>query len=341
LIGIFKVKEGKLKIENGLEGSAYLLGLSIDDLFKEAYKAIEKEDIDKLNDIGILVKRYFCKKIAQFQIEELAPYNKLLVNFLIWFDWGGEPKWDKAVPIINEFETILELSQIISDTESPQKAFKELNKSSYGVPLVKMLYEKKMMKPGEIREALNIKTMQQVSNLLYTFEKAGIVIREVDGKNVWVSLGMPGMVMYKEYFKPETDFNTIDIRALKSLNPNHEKSKETLQQLIENEPDNPFLIYLSGIVMLEDEEKLLDAGKLLKKAVLLGLGEIYKRLVIDVFIILENMKRLDSLKDRLFKLNTYEDKISVEIKPTLHILGWLYEYLGNTPRANECHRLAS
>ncbi|MGE5342015.1 MAG: hypothetical protein ACM3SY_11110 [Candidatus Omnitrophota bacterium] len=331
-----------MKASDNLKGSAALLGLSIDDLFNEIYKAVEEKDAVKLGDIDVLLKRHFCKKIAQFQIEELEHYNKLLVHFLIWFNWGGVPKWDQAVPVVNKLDTILELSQLIAETESPQKAYKELKKSSYGVPLVKILFDNKMMKPGEIREALHIKTMQQVSNLLNTFEKAGIVVREIDGKNVWVSLGMPGMAIYREYLKPEIDFNSQITKALRSLNSNNiEESKKTIQQLIKEEPDNPLLIYLLGIITLNEEEKLLEAGKLLAKAVLLGL-DAYKGLLIGIFAILQNNdEKLDFLKNRLIELNFYgdKDKIADEINPTLQILAWLYAYLGNTARAKEYDQL--
>ncbi len=330
-----------MKRETELEGSAALLVLSIDELFKEAYKTVEAEDLGKLSDIEILVKRYFCKKIAQFKIEELNRYNKLMVNFLAWFEWGGQPRWEKAIPIIDKLKTILELSQLIYDTESPQKAYKELKKSSYGFPLVELLYEKKMMRPGEIRKALEIKTMQQVSNLLSSFEKAGIVIREVDGKNVWVTLGMPGMSVYKEYLKPGTPYMRKIIEVLRNYDKsNFEKAEETLRQLKEKEPGNPFVICLSGIIAMEKGD-LAEAGKLLTRAVKLGIDQLDKRRTFYFFYILELMKRLDHLKDLLFELNTCRDEISKEIKPTLRLLGLLYEYSGNTSRAREYYREAA
>lgn len=320
---------------NDAEGSAFLLGLSIDDLFKEAYKAIEKKDMDKLGDIGILVKRYFCKKIAQFQIEELALFNKLLVKFLSWFEWGGEPKWKEAVPIIEKWDTILEISQIIYDTDSPRKAYRELKKSPYGQTLAAMLYDRKMMKPEEIRNALNIETMQQVSDLLYNFEKAGIIVREVMGNEIWVSLAMQGMELYCEFIRSDESYlMQLIIGALRDLDRMElDKASEKLKIARGKEP---IAICLLGIVALENG-KLEEAGKLFTESVDLGIeqGKIF-----FIFYILEKMGRLEKLRDGIMMLNFQREDISAKIKPTLRILGMLYEYLGNTPRAKDYYRLA-
>jgi predicted DNA-binding transcriptional regulator len=189
-------------MKNEVEGGVNILSLSIDGLFKEAKHAVEKKNEARLSDIEKLVKRFFCHKISRHQLEEFDQFNKQMVNFLTWFEWGGEPKWDKAVSIANKWKTILELSQLISRTGSPRKAYQELKKSSYGERLVALLYEKKFMRPSEIQEYLKIGTIQQVSKLLSGYEKNGIIVREIVGKNVWVSLGVQGIAVYNEYIEP-------------------------------------------------------------------------------------------------------------------------------------------
>jgi predicted DNA-binding transcriptional regulator len=176
-----------------------VLSLPIDGLFKEAQNAVEKRDETRLGDVEKSVKRFFCKKIASHQLEEFDYFNKHMVNFLTWVEWGGEVKWDKAEPIVNKLKTILELSQLISRTGSPRKAYQELKKSSYGERLVALLYEKSFMRPSEIQEYLKIGTIQQVSKLLSGYEKNGVIVREIVGKNVWVSLGVQGVAVYNEY----------------------------------------------------------------------------------------------------------------------------------------------
>ena len=183
-------------MKNEKEGVVNLLNLSIEEVFKEAENAVDKRDELRLIDIEKRVKRFFCKKIASHQLEEFGQFNKHMVNFLTWFEWGGEPKWDKAVPLVNKWKTILELSQLIFRSESPLKAYRELKKSSYGERLVTLLYEKKFMKPGEIQKHLNMGKIQQVSNLLSQYEHIGIIVKEFVGKNVWVSLGVQGMRVY-------------------------------------------------------------------------------------------------------------------------------------------------
>lgn len=314
------------------------LKLSAAELFSEAYTAVENQKIDTLRDIDTLLKRDFCKKTTGCLNDELDDFNKHMVNFLSWFEWGGVPKWKKATEIIDKWKTILELSQLITQTESPLKAYKEIKKSTYGERLVQMLYEKKLMKPMEIKAELGINTIQQVSNILSSYEKLGVIVREVDGKNVWVSLGVQGMAVYKEYIKPSlSSMSTRIIEALREYEgKNLEKAIQILREVIQEESNNPFAVCLLGIVTLENGQ-LKKAGKLIYQAVMLGID---KGRAFLVFYILEQMKKLKSLKNYMFKLNWQKDEISRNIKPSLHLLALLSEYQENQPRAREYERLS-
>ena len=313
-----------------------VLKLPIDKLLKSAYEAVTDKNIHVLKDIDLLVKRYFCKKIAQFEVEELTRFNKLLVNFLAWFEWGGKPRWKKAVSIINRWETILEISQLIFQTESPQRA-SMLIKEEYGRMIVKLLYDKESMRPFDIKEALKTISIQKLSVILSKFEKAGIITRIVEGKNVWVSLARLGFKVYKEYIKPYTENITRLINsALKELDKKEfGKAQEKLLTVKEIEPDNPFAVCLLGIIALEKGE-LSEAGKQFSEAAKLGLD---KEKTFLVFYILEQNKKLNFLINGIYKINFQNDRISKEVKPSLYFLGLLYEYLGNESRANECYRM--
>lgn len=319
---------------------ANLLCLSIAEQLNEATNAVEIRDINKLYDIDLLVKRYFCKKIADHKLEALNEFNKLLVNFLAWFEWGGKPQWKEAASIVNNWKTILDLSQRTLLTESPLTAYKELKKSSYGRDLVFMLLDKKVMKPSEIKEALNMNSIQQASNLLSIFEKAGIVVREFRGKNVLVSLGKQGIAVYQEYIEPgtvSTELGQDIVAALKAYEIGDiANARKRLQTIKENTPSNPFVICLLGMIALENGE-LVEAGKLLVEAVKVGLDKIR---VFMFFFLLEKIKKLDSLKKGIEKINFQEDKITPKVSPTLQMLGLLTEYLGRTDRANEYYRLS-
>ncbi|MGD2091810.1 MAG: hypothetical protein PVH61_36895 [Candidatus Aminicenantes bacterium] len=314
------------------------LKLSVAELFSEAYTAVESRNIDKLRDIDILLKRDFCKKTTGCLRDKLDDFNKHMVNFISWFEWGGVPKWEKAAEIVGKWKTILELSQLIAQTESPLKAFKEIKKSSYGEKLVRLLYEKKIMKPMEIKVELKINAIQQVSNMLSAYEKLGVIVREVDGKNVWVSLGIQGMAVYKEYIKPPlSSMSTRIIQALREYeSKNLGKAIQILREVKQEEPNNPFAVCLLGIVTLDNGD-LEEAGKLIYQSVKLGIDKEWAFLV---FYILEQMKRLESLKNDLFNLNWQKDEISRQVQPSLHLLALLMEYKLNKPRAKEYERLS-
>lgn len=320
-------------MENDSEKSPNLLSLSIDGLFKEAQNAVKKRDEARLNDIEKLVKRFFCQKITRHQLEKFDLFNKHMVNFLTWFEWGGEPKWEKAVPIANKWKTILELSQFISRTGSPRKAYQELKRSSYGERLVALLYDRNFMRPSEIQESLKIGTIQQVSKYLSGYEKSGIIVREIVGKNVWVSLGVQGMRVYNEYIEPRlTNMRLLTIVAFKMYDRNDsQKAIEMLEREKEKTPKNPLVLCLLGLIKLE-EGNLPEAGKLIAEAA----QTIFEKINIFLFFfVLEKMERLDLLKNGIWKMNTQKDEISEQIRPSLRFLGMLNEYMGKNSRAKQ------
>jgi tetratricopeptide (TPR) repeat protein len=323
--------------ENGMASGNKLLDLPIDDLFKETKNAVQKKDHLELKDIDVLVTRFFCKKVVRQKYDELIDYNKLMVNFLSWFEWGGKKKWEEAGEIVKKWQTILELSQLITQAESPQKAYRELKKSSRGEELVELLMERKLLKPSEIQRALEIKSKQQVSKMLSRFENAGIIVREVDGKNVWVSLGIQGTAVYKEYIEPrKLDMMQLIFETLYLYENNElDKAKEELQRVMKREPRNSLVICLLGIVTLE-EGNLFEAGKLFSRAVKIGLN---KKSTFLVFSILKEKRRLKHLMDEMWAMNLQGDQISEEIKPALYLYGMVNEYMGNKSRANEYYRL--
>lgn len=313
-----------------------LLKMPIDKLFNEAQNAVEEKDIDRLHNIDLLVKRYFSKQIVRHQFEKLALFNKLLVDFLSWFEWGGEIKWDEAEPIVNKWKTILELSQLISLSESTQKAYKEIIKTANGEMIVALLHEKKMMKPADIKEILELKSIEGLSRELYTLENIGIIVREVEGKELQVSLTPIGIEVYSDYIKPTTKISQLLNMALKDIEKGElQKAKKTLLRAKKIDPDNPFVFFLLGIIALEKKD-LLEAGKLFVKAVQIGLE---KEKIFLYFFNLEKMGKLDFLKNRIWELNTQRDEISMKVKPSLRILGLLHEYLGDSARAKEYYRL--
>jgi DNA-binding MarR family transcriptional regulator len=328
-------------MKNEEKSVAHLLSLSIDDLFKETYKAVETRNIDQLKDIDLLIMRYFGKNASRLQLEDLSYFNKLMVNFLAWFEWGGKSQWDEAVAIVKQWETILKISQILSQSESPDIAYKALKKSKkYGERLVTMLFKNKLMTPVEIKKALDINKIQQVSSLLSRFEKAGIIVREVDGKNVWVSLGKQGMAVYNEYIASgSTSLSQSLIDALREYDKGTlEKAKEKLKRAREEEPNNPFVVCLLGIVTLENGE-LLEAGKLLAEAVKLGIDK-GREFLFFLFFLFEQMEKLESIRSAIFKLNFQKDEISKKNRAPLHLLSLLTEYSGDTSRAREYKRLS-
>jgi hypothetical protein len=319
-----------------------LLSFSVEGLFKEAKNAVIERDEGKLDHIEKLVKRFFCKKIARYQLEEFDQFNKHMVNFLVWFEWGGIPQWDKekVKDIVNKWKTILELSQLISRSESPRKALLELKRSPlYGERLVAMLYEKSFMRPKEIQKALKIRTIQQVSKLLSGHEKSGIIVREIVGKNVGVSLGVQGMRVYNEYIEPRlTNMSHLTIEAFKIYEKeDFQKAKEILELEKEKNPKNPLVLCLLGLINLE-EGNLYEAGMLFTEAA----QAVFDKISIFLFFyILEKMKRLDLLRNGIWMMNTQKDEISKQIRPSLRILGLLNEYIGETSRANQYYECST
>jgi len=179
-----------------------LLKLQVQELLSHAQNSIENKDLEALQHIDLLVKRYFCKSIVRNEFEKLETFSKHMVKLFSWFNRGSKAKWEEGVPIIRKWDTIFELNELILGSKSPQQAYKEMQKSYYGEKLIKLLIEHKMLKPSEIAEKLGIKK-QQVSALLGRFEKVGLIIREVHGKNVWVSLGSEGIRVYKKFIEPK------------------------------------------------------------------------------------------------------------------------------------------
>lgn len=311
-----------------------LLSLSIDELLNEAENAVNKKDEGKLYDIEKLVKRFFCKKVVSHQLEAFDQFNKHMVNFLVWFEWGGESKWDKeeTKDIVKKWKIILELSQLISRSESPQKAYKELKRSKYGMKLVEMLYDKSFIRPSEIQGALELGTIQQVSNLLSRYEKNGIIVRENVGKNVWVSLGVQGMRVYREYIEPRlNNMSPLTTAAFKIYEEDSKKAKEKLEIEKEKDPENPLVLCLLGLINLEDG-KLNEAGILLAEAA----QKTFAQINIFLFILhLEKIKKLEPFMKGIQTMNTQKDEITKQIKPTLSFLSMFNYYIGNTSRAKE------
>lgn len=328
-----------MKLKNNIESAAQLLTLSIDELFKEAYKAVEVKNSTKLHDIDLLTKRYYCTQVAHYQFENLINYNTLLVNFIIWFEWGGKPKWKAAVPIVNQWKTILELSQLISQTESPQKAYREIKNTEYGEMIVTLLHDEKFMKPSDIKRKIKKKSIQSVSSIISKFEKCGIVNREVEGKNVSISLDRLGIEVYRDYIKPHTaNISRLIFSALKEIDKDEfGKAKEKLLTVIEIEPDNPYAVFLLGIILLEKGD-LQEAGEFFAEAAKLGIDKEQSFLV---FYLLEQKQRLKPLEAGIVELNTQADSIAEKVRPSLYFLGMLNEFLGKTSRANEYYRLCN
>ncbi len=327
---------------NDEKNGVNLLSLSVEGLLKEAENAVIERDEGKLDDIEKLVKRFFCKKVVSHKLEEFDQFNKHMVNFLAWFEWGGEVKWDKkeTIVIVNKWKTILELSQLISRSESPLKAYRELKKSSYGERLVTLLYEKKFMKPGEIQNHLNMGTIQQVSNLLSQYEHIGIIVKEFVGKNVWVSLGVQGMGVYNEFIEPKlSNMNHLTMMAFRIYyeENNFQRAKEMLEFEKEKDPKNPMVLCLLGLINLE-EVNLYEAGMLFTEA---AKATFDKMSIFLFYFILEKMKRLDLLKDGIWKINTQRDEISEQIRPSLRFLGMLKEYNGDTSRAKQYYEYST
>jgi DNA-binding HxlR family transcriptional regulator len=326
-----------MKTANGSKKTAnILLGLPIDKLFNEVQDTVEEKDIDRLHNIDLLVKRYFSKQVVRHQFGNLSQFNKLLGDFLAWFEWGGEIKWDEAEPIVKKWNTILELSQLISLSESTQKAYKEIIKTANGEMIVALLHEKKMMKPAEIKKDLELKSIEELSRELYTLENIGIIVREVEGKELQVYLTPLGIGVYSDYIKPKTNISQLLNMALKEIEKSEfQKAEMTLLRAKKVEPDNPSVFFLLGIIALEKKD-LLEAGRVFVKAVQFGFE---KEKLFLYFSNLEKMGKLDFLKNSLWELNTQRDKISMKVRPTLRILGLLNEYLGDSSRAKEYYRL--
>lgn len=315
-----------------------LLSLPIEDWDEEARKAVKSRNIELLDDMDCLFVRFFCKNVAKQNFEELGRYNKLMINFLAWFEWGGKKEWDKAADIVDKWKILLELSKNIIETKSPLKAYKELKKSSYGEKLVELLYDKKILKPGEIKKELEIKSMQQVSTLLSKFERSGIITREIDGKNVWVSLGMQGIAVYQEYIEPQKNNDIIlAIKKARQMYKNNEldKVEEEVLHLVEKAPHNSPMTCILGIIKLE-KGNLHEAGKLFARTIKIG---IKKENVFSFFAVLESVQRFQPFVNNLYKMYTQRDQIIKEIKPALSLYGMANEYMEKNSRANEYYRL--
>jgi tetratricopeptide (TPR) repeat protein len=321
------------------ETANILLGMSIDKLLnEEARNAVEKKDIDRFHNIDLLVKRYFGKQIVRQNFEDLKQFNKLLVDFLAWFEWGGRKKWNKVAPTVNSWKTILELSQLTSISESTQKAYKEIIKTANGEMIVALLHKNEMMKPTEIKEFLELESIEieRLSSELYTLENIGIIVIEVEGKELMVSLTPLGIKVYSEFIKPNTKTSQSSINTLKKFDNNKfQKEKYTLRREKKIESDNPFAFFILGIIALEKGD-LSEAGELFVKAVKIGLD---KETTFLFFYFLEKMGKLDFLKNSLLKMNIQRDEISNQIRPSLRILGLLNEYLGDSSRAKEYYKL--
>jgi DNA-binding MarR family transcriptional regulator/succinate dehydrogenase flavin-adding protein (antitoxin of CptAB toxin-antitoxin module) len=314
-----------------------LLSLSIEDWDGEARKAVKSRNIKALRNMDFLFVRFFCKNVAKQNFEELSKYNKLMVNFLSWFEWGGKKEWDKAADLVDKWKILLELSKNIVETESPLKAFKELKKSIYGEKLVELLYEKKILKPSEIKEELGIKSMQQVSTLLSKLERSGIIIREIDGKNVWVSLGIQGIAVYQEYLEPQKNEIILLIIKVMQMYKNNEldKSEKELLSLMKKVPRNSLVTCILGTINLE-KGNLYEAGRLFTRTMKIG---IKKENAFDFFDVLKSIHRFQPFVDNMYKMNLQKDKIIKEIKPALSLYGMAHEYMGNKSRANDCYQI--
>jgi hypothetical protein len=313
-----------------------LLGMPIDKLLnEEARNVVEKKDIKRFKNIDSLVKRYFSKQIVRCMFGKLAQFNKLLAEFLAWFEWGGEVvKWEEVELIVKGWETIMDLNRFILDSEITPKAHQEIIKTANGENIVDLLHKEKKIKAAEIYDALKLDPTIELSGELYTLENIGIIAMEFEGKELILSLTKLGEEVYLDYIKPKTEISQLLSTAFNELEKSElQKAEKTLLRAIETDPDNPFSFFLLGIVSLEKGD-LSKAGDLLVKAVKSGMD---KEKTFLYFSNLEKMRKLDFLKDSLFVLNTQSDEISAKIRPSLRILGMLNEYIGKTSRANQLY----
>jgi hypothetical protein len=142
-----------------------------------------------------------------------------------------------------------------------------------------------------------------------------------------------GTRVYNEYIEPRlSNISHSTIEAFKIYEvENSTKAKEILESEKEKNPKNPVVLCLLGLINLQEGE-LPEAGRLIAEAA----QTIFDKMNIFLFFfILEKMKRLDLLKNGIYEMNYQEDKISAEIRPSLHFLGLFNEYIGEITRANE------
>jgi len=315
--------------------------LGVNDLLKKAKHAIESKNIDRLHDIGIIVERYFCKKIANHDLDALCYLNDYLVDFLAWFEWGGNPRWSEAEAIATRWKTILELTQQILQTESPLKAYNVMKSAKqYGKLLISLIYNRKVMTHDEILNALGISNFPEDFNLFTEFENAGIIITETDGEKTWISLGKQGVAVYHKDIAPFEISPEVGMDVITALKEIEKKrftvAHEKLKELAIKSPGNPFVLCLQGLLAIKKGD-LDNAGRYWIDMFYLEPDRIR---VFMFFYLLDKIGELDEFKRGIKTINLQKDYISRQVQPTMRLLGLLAEYEGKPDRARDYHQLS-
>lgn len=312
-----------------------LISLTFTEWINEAKSAIIRRDFRIVEDVDRLITHFLGKKLAGHDFETLAEFNKLIVSLVAWFFWGGETKWTEAVKTIERWRAFSELIHAVAFSESPQKAYRMIKKSSYGELLVKILYRQKALNPGDIRRLLNIRSRQQVSRMIGDFEKEGLVLRESYGKNVLVSLAPTGVAVYKEFLRPQKQ-TMINIEILRFfIERKFYEAQNLLKEMMQEDQANPLHFLFLGIVKLQLTQ-LTEAGNLFSQAMRIGLS---KEEIAGLLSLLKGLDRLSEIRQKLVEMNLQKDEIVEKIKPALKILAVLCEIQGNFPRANQFYQL--
>ncbi len=212
------------------------------DLMEKELEEVNKNDLinEAVSDIKSIklldkyLKKNFCiysEENNKDKIREIHEIVEKSVNFL------EEKQIDNKDFYLIRWEFLIELISHYLKSKSLFSVFKSIKIHKHSIPIIIYLFqEKNLVTVTDIKEKLNLKDIQGVTNLLPKLEEIGVIRKEPIGKRRFIYLTALGKQIYKEFLgnyskNIETHEIKQEVKNSHIIVPSDKKLSEVIGQI--------------------------------------------------------------------------------------------------------------